>query len=272
MQNQGTNILTLFRSVVRHWELILQLTKRNVIGKYRGSILGLFWSFFNPLIMLGVYTFAFGVVFQAKWGIENETKLDFALVLFASLIVFNLFGEIVKESPSLIVSNASYVKKVIFPLEILPIVSLLSSIFHAFISFGVLFIFYGLYHFYIHWTFVFLPIVLFPLILMSLAVSYFLASIGVFIRDLGYIIGHIITVILFVSPVFYSIERIPPLFQKFMIFNPLAYLLEDARSVFLFGQFPNWQNTIIASIFGFVLLCTGFWFFQKTRKTFADFV
>ncbi len=270
MHKHSTSLFSLFHSIIQNKNLIWQMTKRNVIGKYRGSLFGLLWSFLNPLIMLAVYTFAFSVVFQAKWGIENESHLDFALILFASFSIFNLFGDLIKESPGLILANPNYVKKVIFPLEILPIISLLSVCFHTGVSLIIFFILFGVTHFFLPWTLIFLPVIIVPLLLLSLGISYFLASLGVYLRDIGHLIGHLVTILLFTSPVFFSMDKIPKSFQKFMILNPIAFLLEASRSVMIFGKPPNWTVIFIYFIVGFLSLFFGFWWFQKTRKGFAD--
>lgn len=268
--NHSTSLKDLYQSVKKNRQLILQMTKRNLVGKFKGSFFGLLWSFINPLIMLGIYTFAFSVVFKAKWGIDNEGHLDFALILFASLTIFNLFGEILKESPLLIISQANFVKKVVFPLEILPISSLLAALAHSGISLGIFILFFGVAHLSLPVTLLLLPLVILPLVLISLGVSYILASLGVFLRDIGYFMNHVITILLFTSPVFFSMERIPVQFRTLMLLNPIAYLLEDARSVMIFGKYPNWIALGSYTVFGFVLLIFGYWTFQKTRKGFAD--
>jgi lipopolysaccharide transport system permease protein len=265
-----TSVFSLGASIVKNHQLIWQMTKRNVVGKYKGSFFGLLWSLFNPLIMLSIYTFAFSVVFKAKWGIENEGHLDFALILFASLTIFNFFGEVLGASPTLIVSQPNYVKKVIFPLEILPVISLFTSLVHTGISILIFIVFFGVIHLSLPWTLLLLPFIFLPLMLMTLGISYFMASLGVYLRDVGYLIGHIVQILLFTSPVFYSLERLPVVFQKFLILNPIAYILENSRKVMIFGQTPDWIILGYYTVFGIILVITGYWWFQKTRKGFAD--
>ncbi len=250
--------------------LILQLTKRQVVGRYKGSSLGLLWSFLNPLIMLSIYTFAFSVVFQAKWGIENEGHFDFALVLFASLTLFNLFGDVLREAPFLIVQQPNFVKKVIFPLEILPVVSVFSSLIHSFFSFVIFFFFYFLVNHALPWTVVFLPLVLLPIILIALGLSFFLSSIGVYIRDIGFFMAHFVTILLFTSPVFFSLDKIPLSFRKFLFLNPLSLLLEEGRSILIFERSPNFFVILSTTCFGFLLIYLGFQWFKRTRPGFAD--
>lgn len=267
---QNTSLKYLITSMVKNRFIIWQMTKRNVIGKYKGSFLGVVWSFLNPLILLFIYTFAFSVVFKAKWGLEEEGHLDFALILFASLTIFNLFGDTLRDSPNLVLNYPNYVKKIIFPLEILPIVNLCTSLIQAGINLIIFIFFFLMTNFYLPLTIFLIPFIIFPLILIALGVSFFLASFGVYFRDIGYFMGHVITIFLFTSPVFYSMERIPKSIQKFTYINPIAIILENARSVMIFGKYPNWSELIFYSILGFVLLISGFWWFQKTRVGFSD--
>ena len=167
-KRDAVNPAKLMRGMWRSRDLVWQMTKREVIGRYRGSVLGLLWSFFNPILMLTIYTFVFSVVFKARWGSGGESRFEFALILFAGLIVFNLFAECVNRAPSLIVGNVNYVKKVVFPLEILPLVTMGAALFHCAISLGVLIVFYGLLSGSLPWTIVFAPVVVTPLLLVTL--------------------------------------------------------------------------------------------------------
>jgi len=162
------------------------MTKREVVGRYKGSALGLAWSFFNPVFMLTVYTFVFSEVFKARWGVDgNESKTQFAVVLFVGMIVYGLFAEVLNRTPGLILSNVNYVKKVVFPLEILPVIALGVALFHSAISAGVLLAAFALFNGYLHWTAIFAPIVLLPLVILTLGLGWMLASLGVFLRDVG---------------------------------------------------------------------------------------
>src|SRR5690349_5345594 len=177
---------SMLRSLWQNRQLILQMTRREIAARYRGSIIGLAWSFINPLLMLTVYTFVFSVVFKARWGTGgNETRADFAIILFSGLIVFTLFSEVVNRSPLQIVSNANYVKKVVFPLEILALVSLGAVLFHTMVSFAVLILAQLIINHSIPWTVIFFPLVLLPLIFASLGVGWFLSALGVYVRDIG---------------------------------------------------------------------------------------
>lgn len=247
------------------------MTKREVIGRYRGSYLGLLWSFVNPVLMLLVYTFVFSVVFKVRLGQDvSGNKFDFAMLLFAGLIVFNLFSECISRAHSLILVNVNYVKKMIFPLEILPWVTLGSALFHAGISVLVLFIFLvGIGH-TISWTLLWFPVVIFPLLLLIMGLSWLLASVGVFVRDIGQFIGMMLTTLLFLSPIFYPASALPESVRSYLFLNPLTFIIEQTRAVILFGELPDWRGLVIYYAVATVVAWTGLFWFEKTRKGFAD--
>lgn len=266
-----TSLAALMRSLWQHRDLIAQMTRREVVGRYRGSIMGLAWSFFNPILMLVVYTFVFSVVFKAKWGGGGEqSQTSFAIVLFVGMIVYGLFAEMVNRAPGMILANVNYVKKVVFPLEILPVVGLGAALFHTLISLGVLLAAIVLINGSLVWTAIFFPLVLLPLLIATLGVAWFLASLGVFVRDVGQVTGMFTTVLMFLSPVFYSISALPERFQFWLMLNPLTFMIEQSRAVMIFGKLPDWSGFGIYMIASLAVAWAGFWWFQKTRKGFAD--
>ena len=246
------------------------MIRREVVGRYRGSVMGLAWSFFNPILMLVVYTFVFSVVFKAKWGTGGESQTSFAIVLFVGMIVFGLFSEMANRAPGLILSNVNYVKKVIFPLEILPLVGLGAALFHTIISLGVLLVAILLINGSLAWTIIFFPLILLPLLIATLGVAWFLAALSVFVRDVGQTIGIFTTVLMFVSPVFYPISALPAKFQIWLMLNPLTFVIEQSRAVIIFGKQPDWIGLGIYAGMSLVVAWAGYWWFQKTRKGFAD--
>lgn len=255
----------------RYRDLILRMTRRDVVGRYRGSVLGLAWSFFNPIIMLCVYTFVFTVVFEARWGIETQSgHASFGIQLFAGLIVHGLFAEVLNRAPSLILSNNNYVKKVVFPLEILPLIPLGSSLFHASVSLAVLLIAQLIVVGNLPPTFWMAPIVLSPLIVLSMGLGWLLASLGVFLRDIGQTMALVTTMLLFLSPVFYPLSALPEMFRPFILANPLTFIIEQTRSVLIAGQMPDWGGLAGYMLAALVVAWVGFAWFQKTRKGFAD--
>jgi len=262
-----------FRSVWKHRSLIWEMGKREVIGRYRGSIFGLAWSFFNPIVMLVVYTFVFSVAFKARWGVAEEGgQVDFAIVLFVGLMVHGLFSECINRAPGLILSNVNYVKKVVFPLEILPWVGLGSAFFRTCVSLLVLLTASFILYLHLPWTVILFPLVILPLLTFILGVAWFLAATGVFIRDIGQTTGIITTAMLFLAPVFYQRSALPDKYQQFLLLNPLTFIIEEARQVLLFGQMPDWSGLGIYSVISVFVAWVGFWWFQKTRKGFADVI
>jgi lipopolysaccharide transport system permease protein len=255
----------------RNRQLIWQMTKRDVVGRYRGSVMGLAWSFFNPILMLAVYTFVFSVVFKARWGWEgHESKAEFAIVLFAGMIVHSLFAECANRAPSLILNNVNYVKKVVFPLEIFPWIAMGSAIFHAMVSIFVLLGFFAIFNFYLNWTVIFLPLVLFPFIVFTVGTAWFLSSIGVYLRDIGQIISLLTTVLMFLSPIFYPTSALPDEYKVFLQVSPLTFVVEQTRNVLIWGVVPDFEGLCLYAVASVFIAWLGFLWFQKTRKGFAD--
>ncbi|MBL8644798.1 MAG: ABC transporter permease [Rhodospirillaceae bacterium] len=257
-------------SLWRNRALLGLLIGREIVGRYKGSVMGLLWSLFYPLLMLAVYTFVFSIVFQARWGAAGESKTQFALVLFAGLMVYMLFAECLTRAPSLVLSNVNYVKRVVFPLEILPWVTLGAAVFHMLVSFLV---WLGAYTFLFGLppvTALLLPVVLTPLLLLILGASWLLASLGVYVRDVAQVIGVLTSVLLFLTPIFYPIELLPPDFQTWLMLNPLTHIVGWVRDVLIWGRLPDWTVFGLFTAASLVIAWLGFAWFQKTRKGFAD--
>ena len=247
------------------------MTKRDVIGRYKGSIMGLMWSFINPATLLTIYTLVFSIVFKARWGSgEPESKTQFALLLFTGMIIHSLFSEPLMRAPSLITCNVNYVKKIIFPLEILAVVAVGASVFQALVSVLVLAAALFLFNGYIPLTALFLPLVLMPLIIFSLGVTWALSSLGVYLRDVGQPIGLVITFLLFGSPVFYPSSALPDYLQPWLILNPLTFIIEQTRVVMIFGNPPYAFGLLVYSLISLLAAWTGYAWFQKTRRGFGN--
>jgi lipopolysaccharide transport system permease protein len=267
----SSNIFSIFRSFKRNRRLIFEMTKREIKKRYQGSVLGLAWSFINPLLMLIVYTFVFSVVFKARWGVsENESRIDFAIILFVGLIIFGIFSEAVTQAPGLILSNVNYVKRVIFPLEILSLISLGSILFHSFVSLSILIVVQLLFKGFLSPTILLLPLTILPIVFLSLGFSWFFSALGVFIRDIGQILGVIITVLMFTSAIFFPLSALPEDYQVLLRLNPIAMIIEECRNILIYGQSPDWFITGALLISSLLVAFAGFWWFQKTRKGFAD--
>lgn len=261
----------LLSALVRNRALVRQLAWQEIAGRYRASLLGMAWMAITPLLMLAVYTFVFAIVFQSRWGTAaTANKAQFAVVLFAGLAVFNLFGESVSRAPALVVGNANYVKRVVFPLELLPVIAVCGALFHFAASMLV-------------WTAVawcligplpatalLLPVVLLPLVLGTLGLCWLLSALGVYLRDVGQMVGVAVTGLLFLSPIFYPLDAVPESVRWMIRLNPVGYMVDMARGVLVFGALPGMAGYGAALATSLLLAWMGFWWFQKTRKGFAD--
>ena len=262
----------IYGSIIRHHDLLAQLARRDAFGRYRTSYLGALWAILTPLAMLLVYTFVFGHVLVARWpaGTGNETTKEFAVILFAGLLVFNFFAECVTRAPSLVVSNPSYVNKVVFPLEILPLVVMLSALFHLLASAGLLLLAQAVITGRFPSHALLLPLALLPLFLLTLGVMWFLSALGVYVRDIGQFVVMIVTPLMFLSPIFFPIEAVPEAYRWLMHWSPLTIAVEVTRDVLVFDRMPNISSWLIYSGVCVGVMAAGFGWFQYTRRGFAD--
>jgi len=261
------------RHLYGHGTLIQQFVKRDVLSRYRGSYLGLFWSLLRPLSMLTLYTVVFGYIFQSKLGNQpHESKLDFTLALFCGLILYEFFAECVGRAPVLVLTNPNYVTKVVFPLEILPVMAVGAALIQLVISFVPLFIGLVCAHGTVPLTALYLPLLLVPLILWCLGITWFLASLGVFIRDINSAIPVLLTIVMYASAIFYSISRVPPNFLPLVAYNPLAIVIDQARNAVLWGVAPAWGRYGIVLAASVIVMILGYAFFMRTKRAFADVI
>jgi lipopolysaccharide transport system permease protein len=259
-------------SLIDNTSLVGQLTRREIGARYRGSVLGFAWSFVTPMLMLAIYTFVFSVVFQTRWHTSLDSRFDFALILFAGLIVFSLFSECFGRAPSLLLENPSYIKRIVFPLEALAWVVVLNALFNALVSFGILLAAYvalvGLPPLTVLW----LPLVLAPLLLLNLGLVWFLASTGIYIRDVRQFVAVILPVLMFASPLFYPVSALPATFRGYVRFNPLAVAMEQVRDITLFGTHPDLLWLAVAFVLSLALAWGGLAWFLVTKRGFADVI
>lgn len=262
-----------FGDILCNKTLIYQITKRDILSRYKGSILGVGWSLFTPLIMLAIYTFIFSVVFKAKWGGDiGQPKSTFAVILFTGMIVFNIFSECFNRSTTLITSNSNYVNKVVFPLSILPWTVLGSAVFHALISLLVLVIAAVFLLGEFHGTLMLLPIIWIPFFMSLVGMMLLLSSIGVYFRDLGQITGVLTTILMFTSPLFFPLSALPEKLQPFLMLNPLAYFIEVTRDVVIWGKAPSFTSLAVVYFLSFISLKLGSICFDRLKKGFADVI
>ncbi|MFK7871470.1 MAG: ABC transporter permease [Roseobacter sp.] len=262
------------QNLFNYWNsrfLIWQLTKREVIARYRGSALGLVWSILNPLMMLCVYTFVFSVVFSARWDIDTgESQGAFAVILFAGLALHNFFAECINRAPTLVLSNVSYVKKIVFPLQVLPVASSLAALFHLCVSIALLLVARLVLTGTLGWTVLAFPVLLVPFFAACVGLGLFLASLGVFVRDIAQVTGIFTTIALFVSPVFYPITAVPEDFRIFIWLNPLSYVYEVGRGILVFDVLPEPLPLLVFWVLSFATFLFGSFWFERTKKGFAD--
>ncbi|EQM70307.1 hypothetical protein L682_10105 [Aquipseudomonas alcaligenes OT 69] len=260
----------MFSSPWQHRELLFSLIQREFLGRYRGSMIGLLWSFLNPLMMLLVYTLVFSVLLKLKWQGGSESRTEFALLVFAGLLVFNIFSECMLRAPNLIVTNTNFVKKVIFPLEILPWVTLGSVLLHAVASLAIWLVFHLVLIGPPPVTALLLPLVLLPLALFSLGVSWLLAALGVYLRDIGQVTSALTTALMFLSAIFYPLNTFPEPYRQLLLLNPLALVIEQTREVLFWGVVPDLLTWAGGLVLASMVAWLGFMWFQRTRWGFAD--
>lgn len=254
----------------QHRQLLWELTRREVVRRYRGSALGAVWLVLAPLLMLAVYAFVFGVVFQVRWGGVGESKPMFAAVLFCGVSVFALFADVLNRSPVLILENVNYVKKVVFPLEILSYVAVLAACLHFGFSLLVLLGFVGVAIGVPPATLLALPLVLLPFLLVLVGLSWLVAALGVFLRDVAQVTGFITTAMMFLSPVFYPVSAVPESYRHLLWFNPMTHVVEMFRSILIFGRWPTWAELLVWWLVAALALALGHGVFRRLRGGFAD--
>lgn len=254
-----------------HRNLLRQFTRREIEGRYRGSYLGIVWSMILPLMMLAIYTFVFAMIFKSRWRADVEASQgEFALALFAGLIAFNIFSECVSRAPTLITTNPNYVKKVVFPLEILPVSTLGAALFHSMISMAILIVATLLIMGTLSVTMVLLPIAMLPLLGLCLGLGWFFASLGVYVRDTAYAIGIVTQVLFFISAIFYPVSAVPEAWQPIMYLNPLTSIVENFRRVLIWNQSLDWGPWLGVTGMSSLMLLLGYTWFMKTKSGFAD--
>ncbi len=254
----------------RNRQLIGQLTWRDIVQRYRGSVLGMAWSLLTPLAMLLIYTFVFSTVFPSRWSGLPPSKAHFATLLFAGLALHGFFSDVLNRSPSLVLGNPGYVKRVVFPLEILPVVGVGAAVFQLGVSMAVL---AGAQYWLaggLPVTAFWVPVLIAPLVLAALGCAWFIASLGVFLRDIASILVPLTAALMFLSPVFYAQEAVPEPFRGWLGLNPLTFVIEQVRAALMFGQAPDWPGLAAYATAAALAAWGGYAWFQFTRQGFAD--
>jgi lipopolysaccharide transport system permease protein len=264
------NPAALVRELWHQRSIIKRFTVREILSRYKGSRLGLVWTLITPLLMLTVYTFVFTVVLRVRWGQQVQSRAGFALSMFCGLIVFNIISECLNRASSLVAQNIIYVKRIVFPLQAFPVSLVLSALILALIGTCVFLAALGLLVGTVHWTAVLFPLILVPVALLGLGLAWFLASLGVYLRDINHVMAVVTQILFFATPIFYPLSAVPQPYRSVMQINPLAVLVESSRRALLWGRQPNWL-----ALGGVTLLCVvaaqlGYAWFMKTKRGFAD--
>lgn len=250
--------------------LFRQLAKKDIEQRYQGSVLGMLWSIIVPVLMLVIYTFVFSEVFQAKWDIDTSDKYQFAMVLFCGLTVFNMISEVMNRSTSLIASNTNYVKKVIFPLEILPVVTMFSALFHCMISFAILILAKLIIYHSVSTTLYMIVLTMVPLIVLSVGLGLFISAVSVYLKDVGNFISVLIMLLMYGTPVFYPLSAVPESFRSICEANPMTYIIENFRKVVIYGESIDWKFFVISCAVAIIFYVLGKVVFMRAKEGFAD--
>lgn len=264
----------LYRVLRQSWwqrPLFFKLLRRDFAERYRGSYLGVAWSLLLPLLSLLVFTFFFGVIFKMRWAGRNEGSLgELALILFVGMALYSFLAECLGRAPGLIMTHSNYVKNVIFPLEMLPAVMVASGLLTLAATFVVILLLHLTLGSGWHWTVLLLPVVVLPLVLFVLGCSWFLASLGVYMRDIQHLIAPLVQLFMFLSPVFYPMAALPDPLRPWLQLNPLALVIEQTRGIILFGQPPAWGPYLLCLSASALVALLGAYWFARTRQGFAD--
>lgn len=272
MQTHSLSLPSYLATIARYRDLISQLVRREFQSRFRGATLGVLWAVITPLITVLVFAFVFGVVFQAKWGGTQPTTENFVIIVLVGMAVHGILAEALGRAPGAIVSQPAYVKKVVFPLEILPIVVTVNAVLNAAITLLVVLVASAVMNRGLDPTVLLLPIVLLPYIVLIAGVVLFVSAIGVYIRDMTQIVSMVTMLALFLAPIFYPITAVPEQYRYLLYLNPLTFIVEQARLVALFGGMPDWPGLGIYAAAAVLVAWLGYCWFQKARNGFADVI
>jgi lipopolysaccharide transport system permease protein len=272
VQIHSASLPNYLATITRYRDLISQLVRREFSTRYRGSMLGVLWAVVNPILTVLIFSFLFGTIFKARWGSEPSSNGTFVIIALVGMIIHGIFAESLGQAPNVILGRPSYVKKVVFPLEILPIVTVVTALLNAAATMTVVLAANGILNGSMPITVLLLPVVLVPFIFLVGGVVLFVSAIGVYLRDLAQIVNFLTMATLFLAPVFYPISVVPANYRFLLYLNPLTFIIEQSREVALFGHLPDWSGLTIYSVIAFAFAWAGFWWFQRSRKGFADVV
>jgi lipopolysaccharide transport system permease protein len=255
----------------RRGDLILPLARRELAARYRGSALGLVWALVTPAVMIAIFTFIFAEIFNARFS-EGSSSLDYALYLFCGLLPWTAFQESLASSAGVIVARSSLVKRVAFPLETLPVAQVLSAVANQMFGTLALVVASVIIRDELHPTLLWLPVLLVPQLLLTLGAAWFVASLGVFVRDTAQVITLVLTAWMYLTPIIYPETFVPARYRAYIEANPFTPLVRSYRRVLLEGAPPDWTGLAYFTLFALLVFLFGYWWFARTRKNFADVI
>ena len=269
----GKMLISNMRLLYSHYNLLIEFTKRDFLQRYKGSKLGFLWAILSPLLMLAVYSFIFVAVFKIKWANDvNSEDMMYTLMIFSALIPFNIFAESVNRASAILPQSANYIKKVVIPIEVLPISIVLSTMINNLFSIVLLSLGKIIFLETPNWTLIFAPLAFIPILLLSMGSALFISALGVYLRDLTYVVSIAINVIFYLSPVFYSSEIMPERFKFLLSVNPIAPIIEINRDIFIRGELFDGSSYLLSLLTSVVVLILGLSSFYYLRKGFADVI
>jgi homopolymeric O-antigen transport system permease protein len=265
------NIWQPLRELPRRAELIFSLAKRDLLTRYKGSVLGLVWALVTPVVMIAIFTFIFAGIFGARFGASNS-HWDYALYLFCGLVPWTMFQETLQQAATTIVSHANLVKRVVFPLETLPVAQAFSALGNQlFATVGLLLAIIVIQH-QLPITTLWLPLVLIPQLLLTIGAAWLIASLGVFLRDIVQGVSLVLMAWMYLTPIIYPESIVPERFRRFINLNPFTPLVRSYRRIFLEGLPPDWSGLGYFTLIALIVFIFGYWWFARTRKNFADVI
>ena len=255
----------------RRYELVSSLARRDMVARYKGSVLGILWAVLTPVVMIAIFTFLFAGVFGARFG-ASSSPWDYALYLFCGLLPWTMFQETLQRSATTIVDHANLVKRVLFPLETLPAAQTLSALGNQLLGTVALILVTIVIRQSLPLTVLWLPVLLIPQVILTLGAAWLVSSLGVFIRDLSQGITLVLTAWMYLTPIIYPDSIVPERYRWLINLNPFTPLIRSYRLIMLEGKAPDWIGLGYFSLFAIVVFCFGYWWFAKTRKNFADVI
>jgi lipopolysaccharide transport system permease protein len=253
------------------FELIMSLARRELVARYKGSLLGILWAIVTPVVMIAIFTFIFAGIFNARFGPQGNT-LDYALYLFCGLLPWTMFQETLQGSSTTIVTHANLVKRVVFPLETLPVAQALSALANQMFGLFALIVAGVIVQHQLHLTIIWLPALLIPQLIFTLGAAWLVASLGVFLRDIAQGITLVLMAWMYLTPIIYPESIVPERYRPFINANPFTSLVRSYRRIFLEGLPPDWASLLYFTILAVILFVFGYWWFAKSRRNFADVI